>query len=377
MKPDEKTGPFRTRFAIRTVLVEKAVRRSPLVQRLRERLPHARFQEVDSVPPASSRVRGLLEVVHFKGRFWRPCPGTRVYDCCGYQILHFGTQCTIDCTYCILQAYLDQPNLRLFGNIDDLLREVDETLARNPDRLHRVGTGEFTDSLLLDPWTGLSRDLVPLFARHPNAVLELKTKTAHVDQLKDLPHGGHTIISWSLNAEEVIRREEPKAASLRARLEAARKCAQWGYYLGFHFDPLMDTPGRREGYRKTLDALFNAVDPSRVVWISLGAFRFMPELKAIIAKNHPRTRITTGEFIRGLDGKLRYFRDIRLELYAEMVEALRRWDPDLCVYLCMEGPWIWRKVFGFEPAERGGLPRMLDDAVRMRMGIPGGVTSDG
>ncbi|SMC22401.1 spore photoproduct lyase [Desulfacinum hydrothermale DSM 13146] len=354
---------------IRTVLVEKAVRRSPLVQRLRKRLPHARFQEVETVPAASARVAGLLEVEHFKGRFWRNCPGTRVYDCCGYQIIHFGTQCTIDCTYCILQAYFNQPNLRLFGNTDDLLREVEERLDQDPDRLHRVGTGEFTDSLLLDPWTGLSQDLVPLFARRPNAVLELKTKTDHVDQLQDLPHGGHTLISWSLNAQEVTRREESRAASLRARLEAAQKCARWGYYLGFHFDPMIHYPGWRQGYRKTLDALMDAVDPSRVVWISLGAFRFMPELKPIIAHNHPRTRITTGEFIRGLDGKLRYFRDIRIQLYSMMVEALKGWDRNLCVYLCMEGPWIWRKVFGFEPADKGGLPKMLDDAVRTRMGV--------
>lgn len=361
----------RLKNPIRNVVVERAVSGSPVVAALRERLPGVSFSLVDKVPENPRRIPGLLEVVHFKGRFWRSCPGTKIYDCCGYQIVHIGTQCSLECTYCILQSYFESPNLKIFGNIDDLTAEVRQVPASAPHRLFRAGTGEFTDSLLLDPWTGLSSHLVPLFARFPNAVLELKTKTDHVAQLEKLDHGGHSIVSWSLNAEDLIRSEEPKSAPLEARLRAARRCADWGYFLGFHFDPMIEYPGWRDGYRRTLHALFDAVDPSRVVWISLGAFRFMPELKGIIERRHPKSRIVTGEFIRGLDGKMRYFRDIRCALYTQMVDEIRAWDPALCVYLCMEGPWIWKRVFGFEPSEKGGLPAMLDKAVRERMGIGG------
>ncbi|ROQ90738.1 SPL family radical SAM protein [Desulfosoma caldarium] len=362
MKPTYKTP-------ITHLIVEHAVAKSPVVRTLRERLPRVPVTYVDKIPESHERTPGLLEVVHYKGRFWRSCPGTKIYECCGYQIVHIGTQCNLDCTYCILQAYFESPNLRIFGNLDDLLAEVQAVPTLAPHRLFRAGTGEFTDSLLLDPWTGLSQHLVPLFGRLPNAVLELKTKTDHVAPLKDLDHRGHTLVSWSLNAEEIIRTQEPRSAPLKARLRAAQRCAQWGYFLGFHFDPMIEYPGWREGYRRTLQALFHAVDPARVVWISVGAFRFMPELKRTIHRNHPRSRITTGEFIRGLDGKMRYFRDIRLDLYRWMVEELDRWDPTLCVYLCMEGPWIWKRVFGLEPAQKGGLSAMLDKAVKDRMGI--------
>lgn len=354
---------------VKNVLVERAVSDSPVVSALRERLLEASFTFVDKVPESSRKISGLLEVVHFKGRFWRSCPGTKIYECCGYQIVHIGTQCSLDCTYCILQSYFESPNLRIFGNTEDLLAEVQAVPSFSPQKLFRAGTGEFTDSLLLDPWTGLSEHLVPLFARIPNAVLELKTKTDHVAQLEKLNHGGHTLVSWSLNADDVIPSEESRSAPLKARLRAAQRCADWGYFLGFHFDPMIDYPGWREGYRRTLHALFDAVDPSRVVWISLGAFRFMPELKGIIQQRHPQSRIVTGEFIRGMDGKMRYFRDIRIALYTFMVDEIRTWDPSLTVYLCMEGPWIWKRVFGFEPSERGGLPAMLDQAVRNRMGV--------
>jgi spore photoproduct lyase len=351
------------------ILVESEVAQSPLVNTLRQRLPSAQLHVMGHIPQFAHFDPQVLEVVAFRGRFLKFCPGTHHYFCCGYQILHFGTQCSLGCTYCILQAYLNQPNLRLFGNTDELFEELNRELQSHPRHLYRIGTGEFTDSLLLDPWTRLSRRLVPFFARQPNGVLELKTKTNFIENLVNLDHGGHTIVSWSLNAQPVRQCEESRTATLKQRLNAAHRCAEWGYHLAFHFDPMIEYPDWQGGYGEILDRLFEKVDPAQVVWISLGALRFMPDLKPIIQSNHPRSRILYGEFIRGLDDKMRYFRDIRVELYAFMVERIRKIDPTLCVYLCMEGGDIWREAIGFSPEERGGLPVMLDQAVKERMKV--------
>ena len=356
-------------LAPRRVIFEEAVASGELWANLRKSLPAASFEIVERVSEGGLRRPDVLEVVNFRGKFLKSCPGTRRYHCCGYRILHLGTQCSINCTYCILQAYLNQPNLRLFGNLDEMFEELSNTLAENPSRLHRIGTGEFTDSLLLDPFTGISRSIVPFFAKTPNGVLELKTKTDFIGNLKDLDHGGHTIVAWSLNPEDVQKREEPLSATISERLSAARACSGEGYFLAFHFDPILDYEGWKTGYALALDRLFDTVDPSRIVWISLGALRFMPELKGIIRIRHPSSRIVYGEFIRGLDGKMRYFRDIRAEFYSFIAERIRRADPDLCVYLCMESDDVWRDSFGFSPEDRGGLSRMLDRAVEKRMGI--------
>jgi spore photoproduct lyase len=164
-----------------------------------------------------------------------------------------------------------------------------------------------------------------------------------------------------------VRYEEARAASLQERLKAAQRCADWGYWLAFHFDPMIEHEDWREGYRRVIDRLFATIDPRRVVWVSLGALRFMPELKPIISARHPGSRIHCGEFIRGLDGKMRYFRDIRVELYRFMVDRIREVDPGICIYLCMESRDIWREAFGFSPEQRGGLPAMLDRTVKDRM----------
>lgn len=352
---------------ISRILVEAEVAGSPLVATLRRTVPQAAMEVVERLGEGGPYSPELLEVVAFRGRMLKNCPGTSHYFCCGYRILHFGIQCSLNCTYCILQAYLNQPNLRLFGNIEQALSELERELSEHPEALYRFGTGEFTDSLLLDPYTELSRRLVPFFARWPNAVLELKTKTTFIENLRDLDHNGQTIVSWSLNAPAVRKREEAETASIGDRLRAARRCLDWGYPLAFHFDPMIEHRNWRQGYGETLDRLFDAVDPGRIVWISLGCLRFMPALKSVIQSHHPRSRMLSGEFIRGLDGKLRYFRDIRAEMYAFMVERIRKTAPECCVYLCMEGRDVWRDAFGFSPEEHGGLPAMLDAAVRRRM----------
>ena len=40
-----------------------------------------------------------------------------------------------------------------------------------------------------------------------------------------------------MNSIGICRTEERKAATFEERLAAAVQCQQWGYKLGFHFDP--------------------------------------------------------------------------------------------------------------------------------------------
>jgi spore photoproduct lyase len=348
------------------LVIEREVAESPLAQRILAALSDTPVSWLDQLKEdTTSGDDTVLEIVKFKGRFIRPCPGTRFYTCCGYQILHLGIQCSLGCTYCILQAYFPNSNLRLFANLDDMMQQLEASLSNSHRQVHRIGTGEFTDSLLLDPLTRVSELLVPFFAHQPNAVLELKTKTSQVDLLEKLEHRGHTIVAWSLNPPEVIAREEAAAAPLAERLEAARRCQEWGYRLAFHFDPLLAYPNWKQGYREVVEQLFSTVDPNTVVWISLGALRFMPSLKPIIRKRYPKSDFFDEEFIPGLDGKLRYFRDLRVEMFRHLANLLIEVDQNLCVYLCMESEDIWHEALGFTPVDKGGLSAMLDRQVML------------
>jgi spore photoproduct lyase len=321
--------------------------------------------ELDGVYPGnlSAGKRHLL-LCRNRGAFFKPCPGTRTYRCCGYQVLNIGMNCPMDCVYCILQAYLNNPWLSFFVNVDDLFTELDLALRAEPDRFFRIGTGEFTDSLALDSLTGLSPLLVRFMAGRNNAVLELKSKSVSIANLRDLPHNGRTLVAWSLNSPLVMAREEVRTAPLDERLRAAAQCADWGYRLAFHFDPIILHEGWEEGYRSTIDQLFRAVPRDAVAWISMGALRYLPALKQIAADRFPASRFFYQEFVDGLDGKRRYFRKQRVAMYRVILEALQRFaDPRTCIYFCMENDAIWREVFGFTPEEQGGLAAMLDRSV--------------
>lgn len=300
-----------------------------------------------------------------RGQFFKPCPGTREYQCCDYQVLSSGAGCPIDCVYCILQAYLNSPWILHYVNVERLFRELEEGFSRQPEMFFRVGTGEFTDSLALDRLTALSCKLVPFFCNRQNAVLELKTKSAVIENLQGLEHGGRTVVAWSLNSPAIMKSEELRAARLDERLEAAEQCAAWGYRLAFHFDPIIEYPGWQEGYRETIRRLYEAVPAEAIAWISLGALRYLPRLKEIGIRRFPHSRIYFQEFIEGLDGKSRYFRKNRVRLYQHLYQELKqRASEKTCIYFCMESDEIWREVMGFTPEEKGGLPHMLDCSVQ-------------
>lgn len=328
---------------------------------------HEVFDLVSSANDPIQKGKEILFLTKNKGAFIRKCPGTRNYICCGYKILHIGTFCVMDCSYCILQSYFHPPMLQYFVNHDDLMTELNALFLEK--KIHRIGTGEFTDSMIWEFWTDLANVLVPKFSEQNHAVLELKTKTTAIKKLKHLSHNRKTIVSWSLNTNQVIFNEECRTTSLSARLKAAAECESWGYPLAFHFDPMIIYDGCEKDYEQVVTELFSRVSAENIVWISLGTFRFMPSLKPIIQKRFPDSKMIYGEFIQGLDGKMRYFKPLRIKLYRKMVSWIRKIAPNVLIYFCMEDNEVWKESLGFVPSEYGGLSNMLDRSAAKHCGV--------
>ena len=361
---------------ISKLFVERDVCDSPIVMSIQAKLGMT-GRIIDSMAPVFETVakgadpvekgKHILVLRKNKGAFLRDCPGTRAYTCCGYKILHIGTFCTMDCSYCILQSYFHPPVLQFFVNHEALFKDLDGAFALNG--ISRIGTGEFTDSLIWEKWTDLTTELVGRFSRQNRAVLELKTKTVHVDALESLDHRSKTIVAWSLNAESILQSEERRTASLQSRIAAAEQCEAWGYPLAFHFDPIILYDGCDREYQKVIEMLFNRISAKNIVWISLGTFRFMPALKQTIQQRFVKSKIVYGEFIPGLDGKMRYFKPLRIEMYKKMIAWIRAAAPDVRLYFCMEDDEVWQKCMGMLPAEQGGLSEMLDRSAMRHCGL--------
>ncbi len=296
-----------------------------------------------------------------RGRFLRPCPGTRRYLCCGYFVLNLALGCPYECVYCIIPHYYATSGITLFVNVEDALGELRDFVLRRKE-VTRIGTGEWTDSLALEACLRLSRRLIPVFGQLPNAVLELKTKSTYVDPLLDLAHGGHTVVSWSLNAPSIIARAEPGTPSLLERLLAARRCQQHGYPIALHWDPLVLSEGWEEEYREAVRTVFEILDPQSILWISLGALRYPPSLSDPLRESG----IGLGESFPGLDGKLRYLRPLRVRIFRSMAGWIRREaGSEVLIYLCMESSEVWKASVGWAPTGLKDLDRRFQERIQL------------
>jgi spore photoproduct lyase len=355
-------------FQPEEVIVEPGSEFSPIYRNLRATLPRVPFTLMDEVGleygPVDFSARDFgsakkkLLLTRHKGEFLKKCPGSDGQVCCNYFVINFASNCSMDCSYCYLQEYLaDNAALKVFSNVDDLLKEAEELLSRHRRFFFRIGTGEITDSLALDPYIGFAREVVPFFAEQPNVLLELKTKSDCVDGLLHLDPKERIVVSWSMNPQEVIDLDEHGTASLDERLEAAHRCQEAGYRLGFHFDPMIEYPDWERDYERMLDQTFATVNWRRISWLSMGVLRNTPSLKRTMRHRFPGSRLLTGEQVLCPDGKLRYFQPLRVEMYRKMLGWIRRAAPTVKVYLCMESKEVWDQVFGFVPGcekELGG-----------------------
>ncbi len=304
--------------------------------------------------------RDTLLVYPHKGNFFSTCPGSDGMVCCQYFVINLGQGCLFDCHYCYLQGFVNNPLLTIFGNLEELFVQLDQK-TRNKNLHFRIGTGEYSDSLALEPLTGLSGCLIRYFANHPNATLELKTKSSHVDDILDLDHRGHTVVSWSLNPQEIISAIEEGTASLEERLGAAQKVVAAGYKVAFHLDPLIYFDGWEEKYHALVDRIFDQLSPDSVAWLSIGSFRYTPALKEVIQARFPEDELTrNGEMIQGNDRKYRYFKSTRQDMFCSLKKKIEAVDPRLFTYLCMESQHMWKNVYGFVPNSGKKLDALFD-----------------
>lgn len=364
------------KFPIEQIWVDDEAADEPLTGEILRKLPTAKVlgkaeireqalaMEMD--PDPFKRGKRILRLTKNKGAFVKPCPGTPEYVCCGLEILHIGQGCPMDCRYCALQVYFNRPFLEVFVNIDDLFSGLKNHLIYHHSRFHRICTGEFTDSLALDPLTGLAEKLVEFFSGTTNASLEIKTKTDLIDPLLDIDPRGKVVIGFSVNAHEITQRDEIRAVTLARRLAAAARAEKRGYRIAFHFDPIIPEPGWQDAYSAAIEEILRSVDSSSIAWMSMGVLRFVPPLKEIAVQRFGRIRYFHDGFIRGLDGKSRLHVDRRIAIYRHMIDKIRKLAPDARVYLCMESPHVWRDSLGISMDSDENLTSYLDSGTLQR-----------
>jgi spore photoproduct lyase len=261
--------------------------------------------------------------------------------CCGLYTLDAVLGCSFDCSYCTIQTFFDD-EAELPANLPARLREID----LDPERFYHIGTGQSSDSLVWGDRDGMLDALLCFARENPNILLELKSKSDRVSALLALEVPPNVVCSWSLNAETIVRNEEHGTASLPRRLDAARRAADHGVAVAFHFHPLVHFSGWQDEYDEAIARLTERFSPAEVAFVSLGTLTFIKPVARQIRRRGGESKVLQMPLTPDPHGKLTYPDELKIEIYRHLYQALSGWQNQLMIYLCMEKAAIWDAVFG-------------------------------
>ena len=264
--------------------------------------------------------------------------------CCNLKTIDAVKNCAFGCSYCTIQTFYGD-RVAIDADLGAKLRDLD----LEPGRFYHIGSGQSSDSLVWGNRGGILDEMCDFARAHPDVLLEFKTKSANVTYFLDpgrtIP--ANVVCSWSLNTPQVIEHEEHFTAPLEQRLRAARRVADRGIRVAFHFHPMVHYEGWEHDYPALAQRLIAGFSPEEVSFVSFGSVTFIkPVIKAIRRRGEP-TRILQTDLVKDPHGKLTYPDDLKVAMFSTMYRALAPWRGRVFMYLCMEKPAIWDRAFGW------------------------------
>lgn len=261
--------------------------------------------------------------------------------CCNLQTLDAVRNCGLDCSYCSIQSFFSGNEVLMDSEFGVKLKKME----LDPSKTYHIGTGQSSDSLMWGNKEGILDDLIAFATQNPNVILELKTKSANIDYLLKSNYPKNILTTWSLNPNTIIDNEEHRTASLETRIKAARKIADKGRLVGFHFHPMIHYENYKSDYKQVADMVLSHFSPEEVALISIGTITFTKKVIKQIRSRDIKSKILQMPF-HEIAGKFSYPEEIKIEMFSHLYECFKPWHDKVFFYLCMEPAHLWPQVFG-------------------------------
>lgn len=195
--------------------------------------------------------------------------------------------CLYDCRYCFLQGMYRSAHHVLFVNYEDFEADMADVLDQHAGEPVWFFSGYDCDSLALEPVSGFAAHFLPFFERHPDAFLELRTKSTQVRSLLDRAPLPNVVAAFSFTPEAAAEQWEHRTPNIDRRLQAAARLQQAGWPIGLRFDPLLQMPGFEAHHEALFRQVFAVLDPARIHSVSTGAFRMPRPFMKNIQRLYP------------------------------------------------------------------------------------------
>ena len=271
-----------------------------------------------------------------------PCPvdGEKT-RCCKLRTLDAVQQCSFGCSYCSVQSFYNENQIRVVDNLAERLRNMEI-----PEDVWHIGTGQASDSLLWGDDFGTLSALSEFASMHPRTIIELKSKSSR--NVFDHTYPRNMVFTWSLNAPTIIEKEEHFTASLEERLKDAERARDMGNLVGFHIHPMVLFKGWEEEYAHIASEIEKRFKPEEICMISIGTLTFTKAVLKRLRELGEESRVLEME-LSPAAGKFSYPLDVKEKMFSHVFKSFSEgFRKEIFFYLCMEDPTLWKPVLGRE-----------------------------
>lgn len=194
--------------------------------------------------------------------------------------------CLYDCRYCFLQGMYRSANFVFFVNYEDFAAHIQTRIDSAPQG-SVFYSGYDCDSLAMEPVSHFCRYFVPIFAKNPHAILEIRTKSTQVREFLDMQPIGNCIVAMSFTASKSSQQLEHKVPSIEKRLEALAKLQSAGWPVALRFEPVVMNSSLLDDYRELFEQVFAVLNADKIHSASIGEFRLPVDFYKTIVKLYP------------------------------------------------------------------------------------------
>lgn len=264
--------------------------------------------------------------------------------------LNISPGCPHECAYCGVTGFM------VAGlNMGEYLRQLDRIIEANPWQLTYL-VDDISDVLACEPELNLFSEMVRFFGAKKDRYVIVHTKSANVDFLQGLPHNGKTIMCYSLSARTQSTQLEKVAGNTSERIEAARKCQEWGMAVRFKFKPIIPVRDWRDEAREMIREMFEKTRPDNLsmtvlMWMGFDHMAECIDLDLLDPKFVDAARKAAGGEWK--HQRMRPFpHEVRREIYEFYHKEVRAIDKDVPLTLSTESLDMWKDmgpILGVDP----------------------------
>ena len=201
--------------------------------------------------------------------------------------------CLYNCEYCFLQGMYPSGHLVLFVNENDFFIAINKQLLKleDPTKPMIVSISYNTDLMAMENLFPIISRWIEFAKSKDNLIIEIRTKSALFNSLKNISPHKNIILSWTLSPEVICKEFEKFTPSLEMRIKAVKSALDAGWDVRLCFDPILILDDWEKIYCLFIDQVMNKINYNKLRDLTLGVFRMNKNYFNRIKKSGLKSRL--------------------------------------------------------------------------------------